>query len=66
MEDDKEILEMICLEITQRGAQVSILTSAWGLRFTPFLQKNETLVNNLFFNVCYQIADRKNNTRNNA
>ena len=25
MEDGKEILEMICLEITQRGAQVSIL-----------------------------------------
>ena len=24
-----------------------------GLRFTPFLQKNETLVTNLFFNVCY-------------
>ena len=53
MEDGQEILKMICLEITQRGAQVSILTSAWGLRFTPFLQKNETLVNNLFFNVCY-------------
>ena len=53
MEDSQEILEMICLEITQRGAQVSILTSAWGLRFTPFLQKNETLVNNLFFNVFY-------------